>query len=154
MSWTPEFQHVLYVQLISCTLRSGLHEIPTMIRTFPHGLENNHACIRAPDIFFRNAYIYTIPGKISQNHLHAWLFSNPCGQVLISCQARLSLSFLDKMNRLVENIRWDPVLFFHRAGGSGVVSSRIHLKSYDHWGALDPLETVVFTNTRTRLDLV
>ena len=25
-------------------LRSGLHEIPTMIRTFPHGFENNHAC--------------------------------------------------------------------------------------------------------------
>ena len=29
---------------VSCTLRSGLHEIPTKIRTFPHGLENNHAC--------------------------------------------------------------------------------------------------------------
>ena len=29
---------------ICCTLRSGLHEIPTMIRTFPHELENNHAC--------------------------------------------------------------------------------------------------------------
>ena len=27
------------------TLRSGLHEIPSMIHmTFPHGLENNHAC--------------------------------------------------------------------------------------------------------------
>ena len=26
---------------ISCTLRSGLHEIPTMNRTFPHGLEYN-----------------------------------------------------------------------------------------------------------------
>ena len=29
---------------ISCTLRSGLLEIPIMIRTFPHGLENNHTC--------------------------------------------------------------------------------------------------------------
>ena len=29
---------------ICCTLRSGLHEIPTMIRTFPHGLESNHLC--------------------------------------------------------------------------------------------------------------
>ena len=29
---------------ICCTLKSGLHEIPTMIRTFPHGLENNYAC--------------------------------------------------------------------------------------------------------------
>ena len=28
---------------IGCTLRSGLHEIPTVIRTFPHWLENNHA---------------------------------------------------------------------------------------------------------------
>ena len=29
---------------IYCTLRSGLHEIPTMIRNFPHEFENNHAC--------------------------------------------------------------------------------------------------------------
>ena len=28
---------------ICCTLRSGLHKIPTMIKTFPHRLENNHA---------------------------------------------------------------------------------------------------------------
>ena len=28
---------------LCCTLRSGLHEIPTMIMTFPHGLDNNHA---------------------------------------------------------------------------------------------------------------
>ena len=28
---------------ICCTLRSGLHEIPTVIRTFSHGLKNNHA---------------------------------------------------------------------------------------------------------------
>ena len=35
---------VIEVQaLICCTLRSGLHEIPTMIRTFPRGWENNHA---------------------------------------------------------------------------------------------------------------
>ena len=31
-------------QYISCTLRSGLHEIPTMIRAFSDGLENNQAC--------------------------------------------------------------------------------------------------------------
>ena len=24
-----------------------------------------------------------IPGKLSEIHLHAWLFSNPCGKVLI-----------------------------------------------------------------------
>ena len=29
---------------ICCTLRSGLHEIPTIMKTFPHGLENNHSC--------------------------------------------------------------------------------------------------------------
>ena len=32
--------------------------------------------------FSRNAYICIIPGKLSENHLHAFLFSNPCGQVL------------------------------------------------------------------------
>ena len=29
---------------IRCTLRSWLHETPTMIRTFPHRMEKNHAC--------------------------------------------------------------------------------------------------------------
>ena len=29
---------------VNVTLRFGLHEIPTMIRTFPQGLENNHEC--------------------------------------------------------------------------------------------------------------
>ena len=58
-----------------------------MIRTFPHGLENNHACKWTFDNF---------PGMITfvvflencQNHLHSWLFSNPCGQVLKSMQSR------------------------------------------------------------------
>ena len=36
---------------ICCTLRSGFYEIPTMIRTFPHGLENNHACKWTSDNF-------------------------------------------------------------------------------------------------------
>ena len=36
---------------LCCTLRSGLHEIPTMITTIPHGLENNHACKRTFDNF-------------------------------------------------------------------------------------------------------
>ena len=37
--------------LLCCTLRSGLHEIPTMIRIFPHGLENNHVCKLISDKF-------------------------------------------------------------------------------------------------------
>ena len=36
---------------MSCALRSGLHEIPTMISTFPHGLENNHAFTWTSDNF-------------------------------------------------------------------------------------------------------
>ena len=36
---------------ICYTLRSELHEIPTIIRTFPCGLENNHACKRISDNF-------------------------------------------------------------------------------------------------------
>ena len=31
------------LECISCTLRYGLHDIPKVIRTFPRGLENNHA---------------------------------------------------------------------------------------------------------------
>ena len=66
---------------LCCTLRSGLHEILTMITTFPHGLENNHACKKTWQ-FSRNFCICIIPGKLSENHLHVWLFSNPWGQVL------------------------------------------------------------------------
>ena len=40
-----------HMKWIRCTLRSGLHEIPTMIRTFPHRLENNHACKWISDNF-------------------------------------------------------------------------------------------------------
>ena len=34
--------------------------------------------------FSRNAYICTIPGKLSEKHLHAWLFSKPCEQIFKS----------------------------------------------------------------------
>ena len=33
--------------------------------------------------FFRNNKYVSIPGKLSENHLHAWWFSNPFGKVLI-----------------------------------------------------------------------
>ena len=39
------------IRCLCCTLRSGLHEISTMIRTFPCGLENNHACKWISDNF-------------------------------------------------------------------------------------------------------
>ena len=42
---------VLPHQNICCSLRSRLHEIPTMIRTIPHGLEDNHACKWLSDNF-------------------------------------------------------------------------------------------------------
>ena len=48
--------HGKHLHWISCTLRSGLHEILTMIRTFPHELENNHACKWTSDNF---------PGKLT-----------------------------------------------------------------------------------------
>ena len=31
--------------------------------------------------FSRNNTYVSIPGKLSETHLHAWLFSNPCGKV-------------------------------------------------------------------------
>ena len=34
--------------------------------------------------FSRNSDIGVIPGKLSEFHLHAWLFSNPRGKVLIN----------------------------------------------------------------------
>ena len=38
--------------------------------------------------FSRKANICIIPGKLSESHLHAWIFSNPCGQVLKSVKSR------------------------------------------------------------------
>ena len=32
---------------------------------------------------FQEKYICKHPGKLSEVHLHAWLFFNPCGNVLI-----------------------------------------------------------------------
>ena len=38
--------------------------------------------------FSRNAYICIIPGKLSENHPHAWLLYNPRGQVPKSIKSR------------------------------------------------------------------
>ena len=38
--------------------------------------------------FSRNADMSVIPEKLSENYVHAWLFSNPCGQVLKSIKLR------------------------------------------------------------------
>ena len=38
--------------------------------------------------FCRNYYIFIILWKLSENHLHGGLFSNPCGQVLKSIKSR------------------------------------------------------------------
>ena len=32
--------------------------------------------------FSRHNMYISIPGKLSEVHLHAWFFSNPCGKVL------------------------------------------------------------------------
>ena len=39
------------LEAICCTLRSRLHDISTMVRAFPGGLENNHACKWISDVF-------------------------------------------------------------------------------------------------------
>ena len=39
----------------------------------------------------RNNTFVSIPRKLSEVHLHAWLFSNPCGKVLISDEVSWSL---------------------------------------------------------------
>ena len=68
----------LVYSCICCTLRSGLHEIPIIITTYPNGLENNHACKWIPDNFPRMlTYILFL-----EILLHAWLFLNPRGKVL------------------------------------------------------------------------
>ena len=53
----------LTIVFICCILRSGLHEIPSIIRTFPYGLENNHACKWISVLlFFLNIWNRFVPG--------------------------------------------------------------------------------------------
>ena len=54
-----------------------------LLMACPHGLENNHAWKWFSEKFSRNNKNESIPQKLSEVHLHAWLFSNPCGKVLI-----------------------------------------------------------------------
>ena len=58
--------HILAFSSICCTLRSGLQEIQTNIRTFPHGLENNHACKWTFD-YFPGMLIYVLFLENCQN---------------------------------------------------------------------------------------
>ena len=59
-------------------------EKKTMIRTVPCGLKNNYACKWISDNFpGMLTYMCFFPGKLSEIHLHAWLFANPQGKVLI-----------------------------------------------------------------------
>ena len=65
------------------TLRSGLHEIPSMIHmTFPHGLENNHACKWNFDNFPGMLTSVFFLENEQKKPLHALVFSNQCGQAL------------------------------------------------------------------------
>ena len=79
--------YVAHLLHLGCTVRLGLHEIHTMVRTFPCGLENSHAFKWISDNFPR-MLTCVIPGKLSEIHLHAWLFSNPWGKVLKNIKSR------------------------------------------------------------------
>ena len=60
-----------------------------MIRTFCRGLENIHACSWIFDNFpEKKTHMSAFLEKLSENHLHAWLFSNPQGKVLKSIKCR------------------------------------------------------------------
>ena len=56
-----------HLNCICCTLRSGLHAIQTMNKTFPHGLEKNHACKLTYDNFPGMLVLMYYPGKLSEN---------------------------------------------------------------------------------------
>ena len=63
----------------------------TMIRTFPRGLEDNHACKGISDNFpgkLTYIHVCVTPGTFSEIHLHAGLFSNQRGKGLKSIKSR------------------------------------------------------------------
>ena len=72
---------------VSCTLRSGLHEIPKMIRTFPHGLENNRAFKWTFDNFPGMLTPVLFLENCQKTIFMQGFFSNPCGQVLKSIKS-------------------------------------------------------------------
>ena len=76
LSWelSCELKHVLFLVCWCCTLRSGLHDYPTMIRTFPHGLEKSHACKWISDNFPRMlTYVLFLENFIKSICMHGCL---------------------------------------------------------------------------------
>ena len=57
-----------------CTLRSGLHEIPLMIKTFPHGFEDNHACKWISDNFPGMLTCMVVLQSMWKGPNHCWNF--------------------------------------------------------------------------------
>ena len=80
---------------ICCTFKSGLHEIPTFIRTFFLWI-GEQPCIQMDfwHLSRNNTYV-SIPGKLLDIHLLAWLFSNPWGKVLFLLQSMGQIYSLD-----------------------------------------------------------
>ena len=91
--WLHLVQYIfigVFLGMVCWTLRSGLHKIPKMFRTFPHG---EHPCMEVHFWqFARNNTYIGIPGKMSEIHLYVLLFSNPGEKVLKSINPRLKIS--------------------------------------------------------------
>ena len=83
------------VKLMGCTLRTEIHEILTLIRTFPHGLENKHACKWTSDSF---------PGMLTYE-----LFLENCQKTI--CMQGYSIIHVD-MSFRVSNQGDKSVLYF------------------------------------------
>ena len=77
-----------------------------MIRTFPHGLENNHACKWISDNF-PGVLTYVLLSKI---HLHTWSFSKPRGKVLFLCKSMGQIRPLDLILLKICPHGWSPNL--------------------------------------------
>ena len=70
--------------------------------------------------FSRNNTYASIPGKLSEIHVHAWLFSNPYGNVLFfvgiswTPDLRVQLKYLESVNVSVVNVAVVALIFRKR----------------------------------------
>ena len=55
---------------------------------------------------FQECLHIIIPGKLSENHLLAWLFSNPCEQVLNSIKSRGQICPILLRRKITVHVDW------------------------------------------------
>ena len=93
--WITIYEHIECDNCCIChTLRSWLHYMPAMIRTFSPGLENNDTLKCSSINFPGNIKYFSISAKLLEIHFNVLLFSNQGEKVLFLVESTGQIYFL------------------------------------------------------------